>query len=88
MSGTGEFEGATGYLFVSGFNRNQRVVTTAHGEICVPKTVQGSRLRVRHRVRMRPRSGRVACNRERLGASRHPRCSRQRHDEGRALFLD
>jgi hypothetical protein len=49
VSGTGEFEGATGYLFVSGFNRNQRVVTTAHGEICVPKTVQGSRLRVRHR---------------------------------------
>ena len=40
VSGTGEFEGATGYLFVSGFNRNQRVVTTAHGEICVPKTVQ------------------------------------------------
>src|SRR5262245_51197399 len=35
VSGTGEFEGATGYLFVSGFNRNQRVVTTVHGEICV-----------------------------------------------------
>ena len=34
VSGTGEFEGATGYLFVSGFNRNQRVVTTVHGEIC------------------------------------------------------
>ncbi len=34
VAGTGEFEGATGYLFVSGFNRNQRVVTTVHGEIC------------------------------------------------------
>ena len=34
VEGTGEFEGATGYLFVSGFNRNQRVVTTLHGEIC------------------------------------------------------
>jgi hypothetical protein len=34
VDGTGEFEGATGYLFVSGFNRNQRVVTTLHGEIC------------------------------------------------------
>lgn len=36
VSGTGEFEGATGYLFVSGFNRNQQVVTTVHGEICKP----------------------------------------------------
>jgi hypothetical protein len=34
VSGTEEFEGATGYLFVSGFNRNQRVVTTVHGVIC------------------------------------------------------
>jgi hypothetical protein len=34
VSGTDEFEGATGYLFVSGFNRNQRVVTTVHGVIC------------------------------------------------------
>jgi hypothetical protein len=34
VGGTGDFEGATGYLFVSGFNRNQRVVTTVHGEIC------------------------------------------------------
>ena len=33
VSGTGEFAGATGYLFVSGFNRNQRVVTTVRGEI-------------------------------------------------------
>ena len=31
VSGTGEFEGATGYLFVSGFNRNQRVVTALPG---------------------------------------------------------
>jgi hypothetical protein len=34
VEGTDEFEGATGYLFVSGFNRNQRVVTTVHGVIC------------------------------------------------------
>ena len=34
VSGTEEFEGATGYLFVSGFNRNGQVVTTLHGEIC------------------------------------------------------
>jgi len=37
VSGTGEFEGATGYLFVSGFNRNQRIVTTVTGEICKPR---------------------------------------------------
>jgi hypothetical protein len=36
VSGTGEFSGATGYLFVSGFNRNQRVVTRVHGQICKP----------------------------------------------------
>jgi hypothetical protein len=34
VGGTDDFEGATGYLFVSGFNRNQQVVTTLHGEIC------------------------------------------------------
>ena len=34
VSGTGEFAGATGYLFVSGFNHNQRVVTTVRREIC------------------------------------------------------
>jgi hypothetical protein len=34
VAGTDEFEGATGYLFVSGFNRNQQVVTTLHGVIC------------------------------------------------------
>lgn len=40
VSGTGEFENATGYLFVSGFNRNQRIVTVVHGEICKPAPVQ------------------------------------------------
>lgn len=40
VSGTEEFEGATGYLFVSGFNRNQRVVTTFHGVICTPRRHQ------------------------------------------------
>jgi hypothetical protein len=34
VSGTGEFEGATGFLFVSGFNRSGHVVTTVHGTIC------------------------------------------------------
>ena len=38
--GTGEFAGATGYLFVSGFNRNQRIVTTVKGEICKPAEVE------------------------------------------------
>ncbi len=37
VAGTGEFAGATGYLFVSGFNRNQRIVTTVTGEICTPQ---------------------------------------------------
>jgi hypothetical protein len=36
VSGTGEYAGATGYLFVSGFNRNQRIVTNVYGEICRP----------------------------------------------------
>jgi hypothetical protein len=40
IAGTGEFEGATGYLFVSGFNRNQRVVTTFHGVICKARREQ------------------------------------------------
>ena len=40
VSGTGEFAGATGYLFVSGFNRNQRVVTTVRGEICTATAAQ------------------------------------------------
>jgi hypothetical protein len=38
--GTGEFSGATGYFFVNGFNRNQRIVTTVRGEICLPLPVQ------------------------------------------------
>jgi hypothetical protein len=40
VGATGEFAGATGYLFVSGFNRNQRIVTTVKGEICMPAPVQ------------------------------------------------
>jgi hypothetical protein len=40
VEGTGEFAGATGYLFVTGFNRNQRIVTTVHGQICRPTPVQ------------------------------------------------
>lgn len=40
VAGTGEFAGATGYLFVSGFNRNQRIVTTVRGEICMPAPIQ------------------------------------------------
>ena len=39
-SGSGEFAGATGYLFVSGFNRSGQVTTTVHGEICTPTPVQ------------------------------------------------
>lgn len=37
VSGTGEFEGATGFLFVSGFNRSGHVLTTVHGTICTPR---------------------------------------------------
>jgi hypothetical protein len=33
---TGELAGATGYFFVSGFNRDGRVETTVSGEICFP----------------------------------------------------
>jgi hypothetical protein len=40
VSGTGEYAGATGYLFVSGFNRNQRILTSVHGEICTPRAAQ------------------------------------------------
>ena len=40
VEGTGEFAGATGYLFVTGFNRNQRIVTTVSGQICQPGPVQ------------------------------------------------
>ena len=38
--GNGRFAGATGYLFVSGFNRNQTIVTTVKGEICKPAQVE------------------------------------------------
>lgn len=37
VGGTDDFTEATGHLFVSGFNRSGRVVTTVHGEICTPK---------------------------------------------------
>jgi hypothetical protein len=37
VSGTGEFSGATGHFFVSGFNTNQHVVTKVTGELCVVK---------------------------------------------------
>lgn len=40
VSGTGEFAGATGYLFVSGFNRSGNIVTTVHGRICTPAPLQ------------------------------------------------
>lgn len=33
---TGEFEGVTGYFFVSGYNDGQVVVTKVTGEICYP----------------------------------------------------
>ena len=36
QSGTGDFAGATGYFFVSGFNVNNHVVTKLFGEICTP----------------------------------------------------
>jgi hypothetical protein len=37
VSGTGEFEGATGLLFVSGFNRSGHILTTVHGTICTAR---------------------------------------------------
>ena len=37
---TGEFSGATGYLFVTGFNRGGRIVTRVTGEICMPVTAR------------------------------------------------
>ena len=40
VAGTGDFSGATGYMFVTGFNRNQRIVTKVTGEICLPTAVQ------------------------------------------------
>lgn len=40
VGGTGEFAGATGYLFVSGFNSNRQVTTTVHGVVCLPAPAQ------------------------------------------------
>jgi len=40
VGATGDFHGATGYFFVTGFNRNRRIVTTVTGEICMPAPVQ------------------------------------------------
>ena len=37
VTGTGEFEGATGFLFVSGFNRSGHILTTVHGTICTAR---------------------------------------------------
>jgi hypothetical protein len=36
VDATGDFSGVTGYFFVSGFNRNQRITTQLTGEICYP----------------------------------------------------
>jgi hypothetical protein len=36
VGATGEFAGATGYFFVSSFNRDGRIVTTVTGELCTP----------------------------------------------------
>jgi hypothetical protein len=36
VGGSGEFEGATGYLFVSGFQKDGHVETEVIGEICRP----------------------------------------------------
>ena len=36
VSGTGVYAGATGYLFVSGFNRGGHVETEVFGQICRP----------------------------------------------------
>jgi hypothetical protein len=37
VSSTGEFAGVTGYLFVSGFNRDGHVVTRVMGQLCYPE---------------------------------------------------
>jgi hypothetical protein len=36
IDATGEWSGATGYLFVSGFNIDGHVVTTITGKLCLP----------------------------------------------------
>ena len=37
LDATGELEGVTGHFFVSGFSRNQRVVTRVTGQLCYPE---------------------------------------------------
>jgi hypothetical protein len=37
QSGTGEYAGVTGYLFVSGFNRDNHVETFVNGQLCWPQ---------------------------------------------------
>ena len=36
QSGTGEYAGVTGYLFVSGFNRDNHLETFVNGQLCWP----------------------------------------------------
>lgn len=36
LAADGELTGATGYFFVSGFNRNGVITTIVNGEVCVP----------------------------------------------------
>jgi hypothetical protein len=36
IKATGELQGTTGDLFVSGFNRNERIRTTVTGQLCTP----------------------------------------------------
>ncbi len=37
LDATGDFTGVTGYFFVSGFSRNQHVVTRVSGQLCYPR---------------------------------------------------
>lgn len=37
IDATGEYAGASGYFFVSGFNRNNHVVTQIVGQLCLPE---------------------------------------------------
>jgi hypothetical protein len=37
LDATGEFEGVRGHFFVSGFSRNQHVVTRVTGQLCYPE---------------------------------------------------
>lgn len=36
LSATGDWEGVTGHFFVSGFNRDNHIVTRVSGEVCLP----------------------------------------------------